>query len=503
MYFLGIDSGTQSTKAIVLDFETRQDRRQRAPQIRSDRGTAARPPGAAPGGLDQGGGRIRGGMRAEARARTRSRIAGIGVSGQQHGLVVLDAKDEVVRPAKLWCDTSTAAQCDQIAHEFGGQPGCIHLAGNAMLPGYTIPKLLWLKQNEPQNFAKRRLDPAAARLPQLLAHRREAHGIRRRQRHGHPQCAHARSGATRSATSSTSACATCCRRSVHRCEAHGTLRPELAKKWGLSDKVCHQRRRRRQHDGRDRHRQREARRHHRELRHQRHALRVAAEPVVDGQGEVAAFCDSTDQWLPLVCTMNVTVVTEQVREMFGWTHPAARGRGRQRARRRGRHHAFCRISMASARRTCPNGTGVLHGLSTTNMTPAEHRARRGGGRDARTGVWLAAVPRARHESRRKSASPAAVRRARSGGRSRRMSSTPRWSRWRRPRARRSARPSRRPSPRCKPAGKVRHIEELTARLVTLDETTRCKPDAANAALYGERLEKLTGITRRLHEVEYL
>jgi xylulokinase len=43
-----------------------------------------------------------------------------------------------------------------------------------------------------------------------------------------------------------------------------------------------------------------------------------ASPVVDGQGEVAAFCDSTDQWLPLVCTMNVTVVTEQVREMFRW-----------------------------------------------------------------------------------------------------------------------------------------------------------------------------------------
>jgi hypothetical protein len=76
------------------------------------------------------------------------------VSGQQHGLVVLDAQDQVVRPAKLWCDTSTASQCDQIAHEFGGQAGCIHLAGNAILPGYTIPKLLWLKQNEPDNFAK-------------------------------------------------------------------------------------------------------------------------------------------------------------------------------------------------------------------------------------------------------------------------------------------------------------------------------------------------------------
>src|SRR4030095_14158659 len=43
------------------------------------------------------------------------------------------------------------------------------------------------------------------------------------------------------------------------------------------------------------------------------------EPVIDSQGEVAAFCDSTDRWLPLVCTMNVTVATEQARKMFGWT----------------------------------------------------------------------------------------------------------------------------------------------------------------------------------------
>ncbi|MEZ5429802.1 MAG: hypothetical protein R3F31_01185 [Verrucomicrobiales bacterium] len=46
----------------------------------------------------------------------------------------------------------------------------------------------------------------------------------------------------------------------------------------------------------------------------------ASGPVIDPQGEVAAFCDSADGWLPLVCTMNVTVVTETVRGWFGWTH---------------------------------------------------------------------------------------------------------------------------------------------------------------------------------------
>ena len=52
-------------------------------------------------------------------------------------------------------------------------------------------------------------------------------------------------------------------------------------------------------------------------------------------------------------------------------------------------------------------------------------------------------------------------------------------------------------------GKAKSIEELTSRLVTLDESTRCAPNATNVALYEQSMEKLTGLTRRLHEVEYL
>src|SRR5580698_2194310 len=152
-YYLGLDSGTQSTKAIVLDFESGRI-------VASAHRKYGLIEGLPPGNLEQNPADW---IKAvdecisecvENLGADRVKIAGIGVSGQQHGLVVLDAKDEVVRPAKLWCDTSTAPQCEQIAHEFGGQPGLIHLAGNAILPGYTIPKLLWLKQNEPANFAK-------------------------------------------------------------------------------------------------------------------------------------------------------------------------------------------------------------------------------------------------------------------------------------------------------------------------------------------------------------
>ena len=80
------------------------------------------------------------------------KIKAIGVSGQQHGLVVLDENDEVIRPAKLWCDTSTVEQCQQFSDEFGGPSGLIKISGNNMLPGYTVPKVLWLKQNEPESY---------------------------------------------------------------------------------------------------------------------------------------------------------------------------------------------------------------------------------------------------------------------------------------------------------------------------------------------------------------
>ena len=148
MYFLGIDSGTQSTKAIVLEFSTGKILATGSKGYELIKGLK-------PGHLEQHPQDWIHAVEASIKqcltklGKKKSLIRGIGVSGQQHGLVALDAKDEVVRPAKLWCDTSTQAQCEEMAHEFGGQPGVIHLAGNAMLPGYTIPKLLWMKQKEP------------------------------------------------------------------------------------------------------------------------------------------------------------------------------------------------------------------------------------------------------------------------------------------------------------------------------------------------------------------
>ena len=79
--------------------------------------------------------------------------AGIGLSGQMHGLVVLDAADRVLRPAILWNDQRTAAECAEI-EEHVGLERLIALTGNRALTGFTAPKLLWLRRHEPELFGR-------------------------------------------------------------------------------------------------------------------------------------------------------------------------------------------------------------------------------------------------------------------------------------------------------------------------------------------------------------
>src|SRR3954469_19494814 len=89
----------------------------------------------------------------EAKAQ-RGEVKAIWVSGQQHGFVPLDAKGEVIRPAKLWRDTSTASEGDENTAKWGALKGAIGAVGNAILPGFTAPKILWLKKHEPKNYAR-------------------------------------------------------------------------------------------------------------------------------------------------------------------------------------------------------------------------------------------------------------------------------------------------------------------------------------------------------------
>jgi xylulokinase len=84
----------------------------------------------------------------ELRARAGG-FAGIGLSGQMHGLVALDSADRVLRPAILWNDQRTAAECEEIERTVGLER-LLALTGNRALPGFTAPKLLWLRRHEPE-----------------------------------------------------------------------------------------------------------------------------------------------------------------------------------------------------------------------------------------------------------------------------------------------------------------------------------------------------------------
>ncbi|HNT25983.1 MAG TPA: xylulokinase [Anaerolineales bacterium] len=80
-------------------------------------------------------------------------VAGIGLTGQMHGLVLLDAAGVVLRPAILWNDQRTQAQCDEI-HRRVGRSRFIQITGNVALTGFTAPKILWVKENEPEVYAQ-------------------------------------------------------------------------------------------------------------------------------------------------------------------------------------------------------------------------------------------------------------------------------------------------------------------------------------------------------------
>ncbi len=80
-------------------------------------------------------------------------IVGLGLTGQMHGAVFLDAADQVIRPAMLWNDGRTAVQCDEITARVG-EERLLRIAGNPALTGFQAPKLLWLREHEPAAYAR-------------------------------------------------------------------------------------------------------------------------------------------------------------------------------------------------------------------------------------------------------------------------------------------------------------------------------------------------------------
>jgi xylulokinase len=150
--FLGIDCGTQGTKAIVLDAVNGK--------VLGEGSAAHSMISAANGRREQD---VRQWLTAFEQASREaliqagiagSEILGIGVSGQQHGLVLLDQQGQVLRPAKLWCDTETTPENDRLLEYLGGESGSLARLGVAIAPGYTVSKLLWTLEQHPAVFAQ-------------------------------------------------------------------------------------------------------------------------------------------------------------------------------------------------------------------------------------------------------------------------------------------------------------------------------------------------------------
>ena len=80
-------------------------------------------------------------------------VKGIGLSGQMHGLVILDSADRVIRPSLIWCDQRSQAQVDAVNAKIGRE-NILKFTANPVLTGFTLPKLLWVRDNEPRNFER-------------------------------------------------------------------------------------------------------------------------------------------------------------------------------------------------------------------------------------------------------------------------------------------------------------------------------------------------------------
>lgn len=313
-YFAGIDSGTQSTKVLIVDRLGRvAGRGQAACELIANLpvGHKEQHPRSWIAALRE----------AFAEAVHAARIASgdivaVGVSGQQHGFVPLDKDGVVIRPAKLWNDTSTAEQAERIMASCGGREAFQKKTGNALPPGFTASKILWLKEHEPANFARL----AAILLPHdyinfwLTGEKRmewgDASGTGLLDVAAREWCA----DAVNAIDGKIAGCLPPLRPSW---EPVGRVRRTVRDELGLTEKTLVSA------GGGDNMMGAIGTGNVREgivtvsLGTSGTIYACMGRAVTDPAGEIAAFCDSTGKWLPLLCTMNVTVATELTRTLLG------------------------------------------------------------------------------------------------------------------------------------------------------------------------------------------
>jgi xylulokinase len=311
---VGIDAGTQSVKLVVYDPADRRvvaTHGQALELIASDDGVREQHPAWWIEAIRA--------CFAQLDPTVRARVAAIGVSGQQHGFVPLDAAGKVLAPAKLWCDTSTQAECEEIMDAVGGAQQCVTLAGNPILAGYTASKLPWTRKHRPEAYARL----ASILLPHdyvnfwLTGERWMEYGdasgtgwldVRTRQ-WSKPMLAATDSQRDLSALLPPLVAA----------DASFTISPVIAEELGLRRNV------RVSAGGGDNMMAAIGTGNvtpgvlSMSLGTSGTLFAYAAQPIVDEAGGWAAFCSSTGGWLPLICTMNCTVATERVAQAFGFS----------------------------------------------------------------------------------------------------------------------------------------------------------------------------------------
>ncbi|MBF9017390.1 MULTISPECIES: xylulokinase [unclassified Oceanispirochaeta] len=240
-----------------------------------------------------------------------------GVSGQQHGFVPIDEDGNVLNDVKLWCDTSTAGECRELTHAYGSDEKLLEDTGNLILPGYTASKILWFKKAHPAEYAKMKY----VLLPhdylnyyltgKAVMEYGDASGtalLDVRNKIWHKDLI--------KALDPERDLMSCLPKLIEPWDAAGTVLPEIADKFGIprgipvssggGDNMMGALGTGTTKDG---------------------VLTMSLgtsgtlygysdKPIVDPQGNLAAFCSSSGGWLPLLCTMNCTVATELMRDLF-------------------------------------------------------------------------------------------------------------------------------------------------------------------------------------------
>ncbi|UCJ17797.1 xylulokinase [Pseudomonas sp. MM211] len=366
--YLGIDCGTQGTKALVLDIHSGR--------VLGEGSAAHQLISGANGRREQEPADwLQAFELATARALQQAgvsgrEILGIGVSGQQHGLVLLDAKGEVLRPAKLWCDTESAPENAHLLDFLGGDNGALERLGLAIAPGYTVSKLLCTRDHHPEVFAR----IAHILLPhdylnywltgRFCAEYGDASGsgyfnVRNRAWDSELLELIDPSGALVRALPELI--------ESHRCV--GPIRPQIAERLGLNPRALVA------SGGGD---------------NMMGAIGTgniapgaitmslgtsgtvyayADQPRVSPHPQVATFCSSSGGWLPLICTMNLTNASGAIRELLGLDIEAFGALVGEAPIGAG---GVLMLPFLNGERVpaLPRASGSLHGLTTDNLTRA-------------------------------------------------------------------------------------------------------------------------------------